>query len=108
MEHVRNAVIRDGAFHILELRDVALKKLNGSHLLRRQQRRQARRFRVDVKNKRLVAAIHEFLDDPGADESFGARDEKSVGGMRSRTALVSLGHALALYALAKVSQLAAC
>ena len=35
MEHVGNAVIDDGAFHIFELGNVALKELNGSHLLRR-------------------------------------------------------------------------
>ena len=104
MEHVGDAVISDGAFHIFVLCDVAWKKLESSHLLRCEERSQARGFRVDVKNKRLLAAIHQFLDDPRADESFCASDEKSLAGWRLQAVLLGYASCSGIICVREVSQ----
>ena len=80
------------------------KKLESSHLLRCQEGGQARGLRIDVKNKRLLASIDEFLDDPRPDEPFCASDEKSLRGVEVTAVLLGYRHVLALYALREVSQ----
>ena len=98
MNDVRDAIVYNGGFDVVELRDVAPDKLHGGHLVLRQERLQSPRLLVNIEDEGLMPPIDQFPYNPYSDESLGAGNEKALVGRLSRAVLIGLTHQLELYA----------
>src|SRR5271169_5233081 len=102
---MRDAMFRDRAIELLKPSDIALHKFDAGHLFLGEQGAQTMRLAIDVENPRAVPAFDQVLDNPRADKSLGAGNEKS----RSDPACAGRGrwscHAPALYLLGWKSQI---